>query len=283
MAASAVVLTVQVVATLVRPPAVLSLTVVGFSASSTQRSAVGSPNSGPTISEPMKLFSVASDAKRSSLMSCLIAPACPRSLALVPLWVKRGIAFSLHYMHNRSMYDAVDLAWGAGLYEGEGTIYAQLIPGERLGNLRSDRTTRNPRVTIRMSDPEPLLRMQRIFGGKFYGPYRDKGASAHHKDKFAWYIHSWLRVLPFCEAIRPYLSPRRTVQMDNVLAFRPEVPRGAPACNLPVRPDWSGYKKHRVRGEKSCERCLESYRLALRTRTLKKNPNAGVRAAKLHS
>src|SRR5579864_9207589 len=90
MAASAVVLTVHVVALLVRPPEVLSLTVDGFSASSTQRRAVGSPNSAPMVSEPMKLFSVASEARRSSLMSCLIVPAAPRSDAEVPEWVNNG-------------------------------------------------------------------------------------------------------------------------------------------------------------------------------------------------
>lgn len=160
------------------------------------------------------------------------------------------------------MTDTVDAAWAAGLYEGEGTIYC--YRGQRGLSVK---------VSIRMCDPEPLARLQRLFGGSFYGPYIEAG-HPEWSPKYAWQLGAWRDVLPFCAAVRGLLSPRRLAQMDAVLERQPRVPRGTMPCHLPVEPSWSGYKKHRLAGEPPCERCKQSHQMALRRRYVTAHPHA---------
>ena len=78
-------------------------------------------------------------------------------------------------------FKSEDVAWAAGLFEGEGTINtgkSYYVNGEK-------RARKTPQITIRigMTDIEPLERFAAIFGGSVTGPYKDK-----RKD---WYKPYW--------------------------------------------------------------------------------------------
>ena len=101
------------------------------------------------------------------------------------------------------MISTVDIAWAAGVFEGEGNVRAAV-------NKRSNRGPSYPSVVVDQKDRWILDKLQRLFGGHvmayegFYGTY--------HR----WSIHGPL-ALGFMFTIYTFLSPRRIHQFHESL------------------------------------------------------------------
>lgn len=79
-------------------------------------------------------------------------------------------------MNDRGAPTEAEIAWAAGLFEGEGTITTS---GGR------------PRLALKMTDVEPVQRFAEIVGyGRLYGPYGNKAAERRdghrRKRSFMW-------------------------------------------------------------------------------------------------
>lgn len=105
------------------------------------------------------------------------------------------------------MSRALDIAYAAGLFEGEGSVHGRKGHGAR--------------AAVSMSDREPLVRLQETFGGNLRGPYRRKGAKACHKALYVWALCGWDPVEELFRQLAPWLSPRRTKQFERALADAP--------------------------------------------------------------
>lgn len=93
-----------------------------------------------------------------------------------------------------------DVAYAAGLFEGEGSVY---VPKQR-GTVR---------LTMCSTDLEPLERLVNVWGGKICGPYAYKG----RKPIYHWTQCGWERVESIYREIRTLLSPRRRRQFEAAL------------------------------------------------------------------
>ena len=100
-----------------------------------------------------------------------------------------------------------DIAWMAGLFEGEGSIQNIVV---------GDYGRTYLRAKIDLTDLDILQRCQDKFGGKIYGPF--KKAEVHHKDAWGWNLMKTQDVIEFCEMILPYMGVRRTSQIEKALA-----------------------------------------------------------------
>lgn len=90
----------------------------------------------------------------------------------------------------------LDIAWAAGLYEGEGTISLEI--GQKTGRPRF-------MVSVSQNEPEILLRLKAMFGG---GVARTTVRATHH----IWYLNG-LRAHGFLLTIFSFLSRRRRDQV----------------------------------------------------------------------
>jgi hypothetical protein len=101
-----------------------------------------------------------------------------------------------HYDAKREP-SATDIAWAAGVYEGEGSCHRKL-GGSGI------------RVDIPQKHPEMLYRLKEFFGG---------GVALHHHGNaeiFTWRL-SGQRVPRFLASIYPYMTSRRKQQIDNAM------------------------------------------------------------------
>jgi hypothetical protein len=99
-----------------------------------------------------------------------------------------------------------DIAWAAGIFEGEGTI------GKNGGKGRRSR-----QVIVAMSDLDVLEKLQQVLGvGAVRGPYlRD----VTRKPMYAWRVSARQDVQSVLNALLPYLGERRTAQARESLIF----------------------------------------------------------------
>jgi hypothetical protein len=87
----------------------------------------------------------------------------------------------------------IDIAWSAGIFEGEGTVRM------------CGRGKRSLAVAVVQKDPEILIRMREWFGGSVCGP--------NSNSVFVWNICGD-RARIFVALIHSYLSARRKIQVD---------------------------------------------------------------------
>lgn len=102
------------------------------------------------------------------------------------------------------------LAWAAGLFEGEGWLRANwnLNSGKYI-YLRAE-------ASIGMSDRDPLIEMQRLFGGTVRHVVTPSMMD-HWKPKWQWTIGGRPAVRSFIHQIGGYMGARRQAQMANVM------------------------------------------------------------------
>ncbi len=101
-----------------------------------------------------------------------------------------------------------EIAWAAGLFEGEGTVIL--------------RRNKNQAWTasIFSTDQDVLLRFHRVIEvGKLYGPYTRKNAAArpHHKPQWRWAVSDRDGFLKFAALVRPWLLSRRAARLDQAI------------------------------------------------------------------
>ncbi len=125
-----------------------------------------------------------------------------------------------------------EIAYLAGLLEGEGcfglTSYG-----------------RSSQIQVAMTDREPLEAVARITGvGKVRGPYQR--TNSKNKPFFSWAISDRVHVKRICDAVYPWMSPRRKQKIDS-LRYLFEIEK-----NAPLNPE---HKNHKEREDPFCPQC----------------------------
>lgn len=93
------------------------------------------------------------------------------------------------------------LAWAAGLFDGEGTIYS---------------FNRRIRASIHMTDLDILETFQSNFGGTIRLQKKQK---EHHKKSWRWSLQASEEAVVFLKDILPFLHARRTKKAQEALAY----------------------------------------------------------------
>lgn len=109
-------------------------------------------------------------------------------------------------------YEADKIAWAAGFFEGEGSIYAW--PGKR----KLDGTYNNYcKLWVTNTDESTIDLFSSCLNdiGRKFGPYHQ--GAAHHKEYWTYNITSFERVQFVISAFWPWLSPRRKEKAEEVL------------------------------------------------------------------
>lgn len=139
-----------------------------------------------------------------------------------------------------------EIAWAAGLYEGEGTVGL---------------TSSGIQVALKMCDEDVVRRWGQAVGfGKFYGPHQYKGCK---KPQCEWRVCTGDQVVALLEAFRPWLGKRRIEQLEKMIANRQPLPRGlppGPECGRYTEPTAcaNGYLAHKRHRESPCATCRKS-------------------------
>ena len=101
--------------------------------------------------------------------------------------------------------DPVEIAWAAGLYEGEGSI-----------TFDGSSKRRGMRLSVAMVDREPLDRFCEIVGAGIvrgpYGPYQP-----NTQPQWSYVCSGWNNCKQVVELIWDHLSPRRQEQVSHVV------------------------------------------------------------------
>jgi len=149
-----------------------------------------------------------------------------------------------------------DIAWLAGLYEGEGCVY---------------RGARHVTLSIKMVDEDVIRRAQVIAGcGSVRGPYWH-GKHARQQ-QWTWAVSRRNDVIALIESMRPWLGTRRLAQAAAQLDGLEPLPEPrqliepAGVCDYVGLNEASsrGAKRHVRRGERPCSRCAVAQRRYLR-------------------
>lgn len=112
-------------------------------------------------------------------------------------------------------YDKIDIAWAAGLYEGEGTCHSGYGTYRSKAGKKYDRKTPTYQLRIGMTDIEPLERFKDTFGfGLINGPYQ---SSKSTKDLWVFSVTGYEKTQAILAAVWPWLSPRRQEQARKCL------------------------------------------------------------------
>ena len=93
----------------------------------------------------------------------------------------------------------VDVAWAAGLFEGEGCIH--------------NRGSHSIAVSISMTDLDVLEKLSGIYGGKVT-PLKVR--EEHWKPSWIWYLYG-MNAKNFLEDVMPYLGSRRKARADEAI------------------------------------------------------------------
>ena len=132
-----------------------------------------------------------------------------------------------------------DLAWVAGIFEGEGSF--------DFSRGKNHRTA----VKISMTDLDVIERVRSIVGGRVTGPYCRPGM----KPIWYWRISNTNECLDFVESIYPWLLSRRREQATVILSLERLDKRSV--CDKISLGDstTNGDMWHRRRNEPVCPKC----------------------------
>ena len=113
------------------------------------------------------------------------------------------------------MINAIDIAYAAGLFEGEGTLRIDRYFRTRKGEKRV-RITPQLKLRVCMTDEAPVRRFAVIFNGRVHGPYQySKGVKSkeHYKPYWLADVDSPPMVSLAIREMWSFLSPRRQEQL----------------------------------------------------------------------
>lgn len=103
-----------------------------------------------------------------------------------------------------------EIAWAAGLYEGEGWISVER-------HQYKDTVCYYTVLGIDMTDKDILDRFPEIFDYGSVKP-KKKGKKDHYKEQFTWRVYKYSKILEVVELISPWLGKRRLLQIETALA-----------------------------------------------------------------
>jgi LAGLIDADG endonuclease len=104
----------------------------------------------------------------------------------------------------------LELAWLAGLLEGEGAFMLQHVPASS-----TQRARLRVKIALHMTDRDVVERVASIVGlGNVTWRCRQQ---EHHKDTYFWQVSSLANVVQLMKLLRPYMGERRCAQIDTCL------------------------------------------------------------------
>lgn len=122
-----------------------------------------------------------------------------------------------------------DIAWAAGLFEGEGYITLMRVKA------RPD-SLHLIRLGITMTDQDVLERFCRaVECGRVTGPHRHGDRPAHHKPVYRWGIGNRADVERILVAFLPWLGERRAAKANEMLAEIAKLDRECKNCGKAFR------------------------------------------------
>lgn len=104
-----------------------------------------------------------------------------------------------------------DIAWAAGVYEGEGSIAAKEVVKKGV------RYRSTPCISITQKDPWLTDRLRQLFGGKVY-QFKSSNKAMGDTKYCRWVLHG-PRCRGFAYTIYSFLSPRRKEQILKALGY----------------------------------------------------------------
>lgn len=108
--------------------------------------------------------------------------------------------------------DQAQVAWVAGILEGEGCFHME--------------RHRYPRIAVQMADKDIIWRLKEVTGvGVNAGPYWPTRWAK--KEQWRWLVSKKADVKAIMLAVRPWMGERRGAKIDECLAFVPR-PTGRP-------------------------------------------------------
>lgn len=154
------------------------------------------------------------------------------------------------------MISELQLAWAAGLIEGEG--YLQLTPQNR-----------DVGIAVTSIDLDVLQKLQAILGGSVCGPY-DHG-NPKWKPFWRWQIGARPTVRSVLNLILPYLCSRRKAKAVELLAWIEENPRAQDRSHCKNGHDYANGNLYIApSGTRNCRICRKAavLRLAAKRKSL---------------
>jgi hypothetical protein len=105
-----------------------------------------------------------------------------------------------------------ELAWAAGFFDGEGTVY--------LHHNRTERTGSWARLTVMQNDPQALARFQgAVYGlGTLHGPYTRSQPGRTNNPFWSLHAASWRDTQAIAALLWTWLSPVKRSQVRSVFA-----------------------------------------------------------------
>lgn len=166
----------------------------------------------------------------------------------------------------------LEIAWAAGLFEGEGTIHCS-PQGKRRSGVQ---------IRLAMTDKDTVERFASIVGCG--GTYRRNPQKAHWKPTWDWYAYDARKVGPVLEAFLPYLGERRKAKALEALevvadikayADRTHCPKGHPydGDNLMLEPIRRNGKTYFARRCRQC-RLAQMREAARKRRARQRDPES---------
>lgn len=109
--------------------------------------------------------------------------------------------------------DKIQLAWAAGLIEGEGCFSS---------------SNSYVRIKVQMADRDVVERLAELFEASVCGPYSQKRpGKEHYKDQWSTTIIG-KRAVGWCLTIYPFMGIRRRAKIQEVITNWLAMPRGRP-------------------------------------------------------
>ena len=115
------------------------------------------------------------------------------------------------------MSRATEIAWAAGLFEGEGNLYLQQTSGRR--------GPKQPQMSLAMTDRDVVERFREVVGE---GTIRihDDLKHPHFKRQYRWRMCGWKRISDALDLFKPYLGDRRLEKVREFEEARDEPRKG---------------------------------------------------------
>lgn len=147
----------------------------------------------------------------------------------------------------------VEIAWIAGIIEGEGSI--------TIKNYGSERPEDYPILRVAMTDEDIIRRIHRITNVGNVNYTADRGPN--RKPCWTWAVRARDDVKEMLQAIFPWMGIRRSGKIEEAL-IRLDRPFkiGTKNCPDAVNPcgTYAAAGRHKRRGEDVCDPCLEARR-----------------------
>lgn len=122
--------------------------------------------------------------------------------------------------------DSVEIAWAAGLIEGEGTVCVKGSGGLYVG--------------ASMTDEDVIRKIHSISG---IGTVTMPKKLENRKQTWTWRAGKRSEVIEFIKKIKPYMGLRRTIAIDKVITYDIEHPQWRVPKGELIHGIRSGYKK----------------------------------------